>query len=55
MRYSTEHKEETRRRIVQAAVALAKKQGFGTTGVDGLMGACITLSGGLKFGLNDLS
>ena len=39
MRYSTEHKEETRRRIVQAAGALAKKQGFGTTGVDGLMGA----------------
>lgn len=39
MRYSTEHKEETRRRIVEAAGATAKKQGFGTTGVDGLMGA----------------
>ncbi|MBP5057092.1 TetR/AcrR family transcriptional regulator [Pseudomonas chlororaphis] len=39
MRYSPEHKEDTRRRVVQAAGAIAKKQGFGTTGVDGLMGA----------------
>jgi TetR/AcrR family transcriptional repressor of nem operon len=39
MRYTAEHKEETRRRIVEAAGAIAKKQGFGTTGVDGLMGA----------------
>jgi len=39
MRYSAEHKEETRRRIVEAAGATAKKQGFGVTGVDGLMSA----------------
>ena len=39
MRYSAEHKEQTRRRIVEAAGATAKKQGFGSTGVDGLMGA----------------
>ncbi|RFD32545.1 TetR family transcriptional regulator [Pseudomonas sp. GL93] len=39
MRYSAEHKEDTRRRIVEAAGATAKKHGFGTTGVDGLMGA----------------
>lgn len=39
MRYSAEHKEDTRRRVVEAAAAIAKKQGFGTTGVDSLMGA----------------
>ncbi|MDE1169555.1 MAG: TetR/AcrR family transcriptional regulator [Pseudomonas sp.] len=39
MRYSAEHKAQTRERLVKAAGALAKRQGFGTTGVDGLMGA----------------
>lgn len=39
MRYTAEHKEETRLRVVKAAGAIAKKHGFGTTGVDGLMGA----------------
>lgn len=39
MRYSAEHKEDTRRRVVQASGAISKKQGFSATGVDGLMGA----------------
>ncbi|WP_249673670.1 TetR/AcrR family transcriptional regulator [Pseudomonas abieticivorans] len=39
MRYSAQHKAQTRERLVKAAGALAKRQGFGTTGVDGLMGA----------------
>ncbi len=39
MRYSTEHKAEARNKIISSAAALAKKEGFGTTGVDALMGS----------------
>lgn len=39
MRYSPDRKAETRKQIIKAAGALAKKDGFGTTGVDGLMSA----------------
>ncbi|MCE2681061.1 MAG: TetR/AcrR family transcriptional regulator [Burkholderiales bacterium] len=39
MRYSTEHKAEARSKIISSAAALAKKNGFGTTGVDDLMGS----------------
>lgn len=45
MRYTPEHKKEARQKIVQAAGALAKKEGFGTTGVDGLMSAAGMTSG----------
>lgn len=45
MRYSTSHKEETRERLLQSSAASAKKEGFATVGVDGLMKA-IGLSGG---------
>ena len=39
MRYSPEHKENTRARLLEVGGALAKKDGFGTTGVDSLMAA----------------
>lgn len=39
MRYSAEHKEQTRAKLLSAAGSLAKKSGFGTTGVDGFMAA----------------
>lgn len=45
MRYPAQHKEETRRRLVESSAALAKTEGFGTTGVDALMSA-VGLSGG---------
>jgi TetR/AcrR family transcriptional repressor of nem operon len=45
MRYTPEHKKETCQKIVQAAGALAKKEGFGITGVDGLMEAAGMTSG----------
>ena len=45
MRYPTTHKEETRKKLLANARAIAKKGGFGTTGVDELM-ASIRLTGG---------
>ena len=45
MRYSTDHKEQTRQRLVQSSGALAKQGGFSSTGVAGLMKA-IGLTGG---------
>ena len=45
MRYSASHKEETRQRLVESSGAIAKRGGFATTGVDGLMKA-IGLTGG---------
>lgn len=45
MRYTPEHKIEARHKIIQAAGALSKKEGFGTTGVDGLMHAAGMTSG----------
>jgi AcrR family transcriptional regulator len=39
MRYSSEHKAATRKRLLESAGALVKKSGFGTTGVDALMAA----------------
>lgn len=45
MRYSASHKQETRERLLQSSALSAKKEGFSTVGVDGLMKA-IGLSGG---------
>ncbi|MGE8065903.1 TetR/AcrR family transcriptional regulator [Pseudomonas sp. NPDC089569] len=45
MRYSANHKEETREKLLQSSAISAKKSGFSTVGVDGLMKA-IGLSGG---------
>lgn len=45
MRYSSTRKEETRQRLIESSGAIAKRGGFATTGVDGLMKA-IGLSGG---------
>ncbi len=45
MRYAPEHKEGTRARLVQATGALAKRQGFSGTGIDGLMAAAGLTSG----------
>lgn len=45
MRYSASHKAETRQRLIEEAGSLAKKDGFATTGVDGLM-ASVGLTGG---------
>ncbi|WAG79254.1 TetR/AcrR family transcriptional regulator [Metapseudomonas furukawaii] len=45
MRYSASHKEETREKLLESSAALAKRGGFATTGVDGLMKA-IGLTGG---------
>ena len=36
MRYAPKHKEDTRARLVRATGALAKRQGFSGTGIDGL-------------------
>lgn len=44
MRYSAEHKAETRERLLASSAALAKQQGFAVTGVDALM-KTIGLSG----------
>jgi AcrR family transcriptional regulator len=49
MRYSSTHKEESRRRLLEASGAIAKRGGFATTGVDGLM-AAIGLTGGAFYG-----
>ncbi|MCO7513835.1 TetR/AcrR family transcriptional regulator [Pseudomonas guariconensis] len=45
MRYSTEHKQQTREKLLASSGALAKRGGFATTGVAGLMKA-IGLTGG---------
>ena len=45
MRYAPEHKEGTRARLVKATGALAKRQGFSGTGIDGLMAAAGLTSG----------
>lgn len=45
MRYSADHKAQTRKRLLQSSGAIAKHGGFSATGVDGLMKA-IGLSGG---------
>ncbi|MDR9862735.1 MULTISPECIES: TetR/AcrR family transcriptional regulator [Pseudomonas] len=44
MRYSASHKLETREKLLQSSALSAKKSGFSTVGVDGLMKA-IGLSG----------
>ncbi len=45
MRYPQNRKAETRQKLIEKAGALAKKDGFATTGVDGLM-ASVGLTGG---------
>jgi TetR/AcrR family transcriptional repressor of nem operon len=45
MRYSPEHKEETRARLLKTTGSLVKKKGFAATGVDGLMAAAELTSG----------
>ncbi|MEB0047212.1 MULTISPECIES: TetR/AcrR family transcriptional regulator [unclassified Pseudomonas] len=45
MRYSSNHKLETKEKLLDSSGLLAKKSGFSTVGVDGLMKA-IGLSGG---------
>lgn len=45
MRYPKNRKAETRQKLIENAGALAKKEGFATTGVDGLM-ATVGLTGG---------
>jgi TetR/AcrR family transcriptional regulator, transcriptional repressor for nem operon len=49
MRYPASHKEETRKKLLASARAIAKKGGFGTTGVDELM-ASVGLTGGAFYG-----
>ncbi|MCC2637565.1 MAG: bacterial regulatory s, tetR family protein [Moraxellaceae bacterium] len=39
MRYSPDHKQEARQRLVRAGAALAKRQGFAATGLDALTAA----------------
>ncbi|MDD1035207.1 TetR/AcrR family transcriptional regulator [Pseudomonas shahriarae] len=48
MRYSVSHKQQTRDKLLHSSAALAKKEGFASVGVDGLMKA-IGLSGGAFF------
>src|SRR6516225_10426199 len=45
MRYSAEHKEETRRRILNAAGQLFRKEGYGGSGIDGLTRAAGVTNG----------
>jgi TetR/AcrR family transcriptional regulator, transcriptional repressor for nem operon len=49
MRYPSSHKEETRKKLLASASGIAKKGGFGTTGIDELM-ASIGLTGGAFYG-----
>ena len=49
MRYPAKHKEETRRKLVDSARALTKREGFGQTGVDALMKS-VGLTGGAFYG-----
>jgi len=45
MRYSNTHKQETREKLVNSSRAIAKKEGFDSTGVDSFMSS-IGLTGG---------
>lgn len=45
MRYAPNHKDTTRTRLLEVGGALAKENGFGTTGVDKLMAAAGLTSG----------
>ncbi|RDK11356.1 TetR/AcrR family transcriptional regulator [Cupriavidus lacunae] len=45
MRYTKTHKEETRKKLLDASSAIAKRGGFSSTGVDALMSS-IGLTGG---------
>src|SRR6478736_1232345 len=45
MRYSATHKAETRQHLLKVSGALAKKNGFSASGVDGLMAAAGLTSG----------
>ena len=45
MRYTAEHKKKTRARLLAVGGSVAKKNGFGSTGVDGLMAAVGLTSG----------
>jgi AcrR family transcriptional regulator len=45
MRYSADHKAETRKRLLKATGALAKRKGFAATGVDAFMDAAGVTSG----------
>lgn len=45
MRYGTEHKANTRKRLLEAAGTLAKQDGFAATGVDALTAAAGLTSG----------
>ncbi|HCF3084944.1 TPA: TetR/AcrR family transcriptional regulator [Pseudomonas aeruginosa] len=45
MRYSKTHKQETREKLLDSSRVVAKKNGFGTTGVDALM-AAVGMTGG---------
>ena len=45
MRYSPEHKDSTRARLLKATGAIVKKNGFAATGVDGLMATAGLTSG----------
>jgi TetR/AcrR family transcriptional regulator, transcriptional repressor for nem operon len=45
MRYSAEHKQETRARIVDAAGRLFRKEGYGGSGIDGLTKAAGVTNG----------
>lgn len=45
MRYSANHKEQTRQTLLNSSAGLAKQSGFATVGVDGLMKA-VGLTGG---------
>ncbi len=49
MRYAATHKQATRERLIDSSRAIAKRQGFGATGVDALMQA-VGLSGGAFYG-----
>ncbi|NWA28049.1 TetR/AcrR family transcriptional regulator [Pseudomonas gingeri] len=49
MRYSLSHKQQTRERLLESSAASAKREGFATVGVDGLMKA-VGLSGGAFYG-----
>jgi AcrR family transcriptional regulator len=45
MRYASTHKQETREKLLESSRAIAKKDGFASTGVDALMSA-VGLTGG---------
>lgn len=49
MRYARTHKQETRNKLVANARAIAKRGGFGQTGVDAMMSG-IGLTGGAFYG-----